>query len=140
MSDDPIGDAARKKRRRHKVPPGTACVFCGELDPDCLTAIDRTILEEHHIFGVAKLPDSKLWACPTCHRKLHVGLLDGGVDLTHPTKRIVLEILHVVLLASAVVFEALADTYRWLAAALRAFIDSLDDHCPAWRDLPEATL
>ena len=109
MSEDPIGDAARAARRRRKVPEGAACLFCGEQDPGCLTDVKRTILEEHHIAGVGNLPDAKLWACPTCHSKLHAGYLDGGVDLTHPAQRFVLEVIAVVLLASAVVLRMLAE-------------------------------
>ena len=89
---------------------------------------------------MGNLTDAKLWACPTCHRKLHAGYLDAGVDLAHPAQRFVLEVIAVVLLASAVVLRMLADTYEWLAAKLREFIDSLDNRCPVWRDLPEASL
>ena len=140
MSEDPIGDAARAAKRRRKVPEGAACPFCGEQDPGCLVEVDKSILEEHHIAGVANLPDATVWLCLNHHRRLHAGYLDGGVDLTHPAQRFVLEVIAVVLLASAVVFQMLADTYEWLAHKLREFIDSLDEQCPAWRDLPEATL
>jgi hypothetical protein len=139
MSEDPIRDAARTTRRRHKVPPGAACLLCAEKDPDCLIAVARTILEAHHIFGVGTLPDT-VWLCPTCHRKLHVWLLDAGLDFSHPAERILLEVIRIVLVASAVVFRTLADTYQWLAERLAAFIASLDNHCPTWRAIPEAQL
>ena len=140
MSDDPIGDAARAARRRHRVPEGSACVFCGEQDPDCLREIDRTILEEHHIAGVANLPDLTAWLCPTCHRKLHVDMLDAGVDLSHPPRRILLVVVAIVLGACVALLRKLADTFEWLIRLLWLFIAALDGEYPGWRDLPEATL
>ena len=139
MSDDPIGDAARERRRRHRVPEGTACPICGEQDPACLVEVDRTFLEEHHLFGRGNLPDTA-WLCRNCHGKLHVAMLDAGIDLSHPQQRFVLRIIQVVLQSCSVLFVALADTFKWLAHLLGEFIDSLDAELPAWRDLPEATL
>lgn len=140
MSDNPIGDAARETRRRLKVPQGTACPLCGEQDPVSLTEVDKTILDEHHIAGVANLPDLTVWLCPTCHRKVHADMLDAGVDLAHPPKRIVLVVVTVVLGACAVLLRKLADTFDWLVHLLGLLIDSLDSEYPSWRDLPEATL
>jgi hypothetical protein len=140
MSDDPIGEAARAAKRRHKVPPGTACPFCGEQDPACLVEVDKTILEEHHIAGVANLPDLTVWLCPTCHRKLHVDMLDGDVELSHPPRRVLLVVVAVVLGACVALMRKLADTFEWLVGLLWLFIGSLDGEYPGWRDLHEATM
>jgi hypothetical protein len=132
MSDDPIGDAARAARRRHRVPEGSACVYCGEQDP--------ALLEKHHIAGVGNLPDLTVWHCKNCHAKQHVDLADAGVDLAHPPRRFVLEVVAVVLVACAVLFRGLADTFVWLAHLLRECIASLDREAPNWRAIPEAAM
>lgn len=139
MSEDPIRNAARATRRRHKVPPGTGCPFCGLKDPDYLIEVGRSLFDEHHVFGVTNLPDT-VWLCPTCHRRVHIGLQDAGVDLSHTAERIVLEVICVVLVASAVVFRMLANTYEWLAQNLQEFIAALDKAHPTWRAMPEAVL
>jgi hypothetical protein len=140
MSEDPIGDAARAARRRRKVPEDAACLFCGEQDPGCLIEVDKSILEEHHIAGVANLPDATVWLCLNHHRRLHAGYLDAGVDLSHPPRRFVLSVIVVVLGACAVLLRKLADTFDWLVHLLRLLIASLDCEYPGWRDLPEAGL
>jgi hypothetical protein len=140
MNDDPIGKAARKTRRRHKVPEGTVCPLCTEQDPDCLIEVDKTIFEAHHIAGVANLPDDTVWVCCNCHRKLHIVLSDEGVNLVHPEKRMLLKVVQALLVGCAVFFRKLADTFLWLARLLGELIGSLDEELPSWRDLPEATL
>ena len=140
MSDDPIGEAARAAKRERKVPPGTACPFCGEHDPACFVEVDKTMLEDHHIAGVGNLPHLTVWLCRNCHRKLHVDMLDAGVDLTHPPKRILLVVASVILVAAAALLRKLADTFVWLAGLLGLFIASLDSEYPEWRELLEAAL
>jgi hypothetical protein len=140
MSDNPIGDAARAARRLHGVPEGAACPLCGEQYRGCLVEVDKTILEEHHIAGVANLPGLTVWLCPTCHDKLHAGYLDAGIDLSHPPQRFVLKVVQVVLEACAVLFVTMAETFKWLAHLLGEFIDGLDREHPDWRDMAEATL
>ncbi len=140
MNDDPIGKAARASRRKRRVPEGTICLLCGAQDSDVLNEYDRSIFEAHHIAGVANLPDDTVWLCCNCHRKVHIALTDEGVDLAHAEKRTVLRVIQVLLVGCAVLFRKLADTFLWLAHLLGAFIDSLDDELPGWRELPEASL
>lgn len=74
--ENAIANAARRARRRARVPEGAVCLMCGEPDLDVLRAVDRSLLENHHVAGVANIADLTVWLCPTCHRKLHVRLLD----------------------------------------------------------------
>lgn len=140
MKEDPIGNAARKARREHRVPPGTVCALCGEQDCECLIAVDRTILDEHHIFGEGNLSEPTVWLCPTCHRKLHIAMEDAGIDLTHPKEHFVVKVVALVLLVCAVLFRALADTFEWCGHKLSDFADGLDRDHPTWRTMPEAAL
>lgn len=140
MNDDPIGKAARKTRRRQRVPEGTVCLLCGQQDLDLLYETNRSIFEAHHIAGFGYLPEDTVFLCCNCHHKVHIALTDEGVDLTHPEKRTVLKVIQALLAGCAVLFRKLADTFLWLARLLGEFIDSLDDELPSWRELPEATL
>ncbi len=140
MSEDPIGSAARAAKIRRRVPEGMACPLCGEQDPACLAEVNKTVLEDHHIAGAANMPDLTVWLCRNCHRKLHLDMLDEGVDLTHPPQRVLLAVIGVVLVAAAALLHKLADTFIWLAGLLGVFVASLDIEYPQWRDLPEAAL
>ena len=136
--DDAIANAAREARRRARVPDGSVCFICGLSNPDCLVEVDRTLLEEHHVAGIANVPDLTVYLCPNCHRLLHMPLRDKGLDFSRPVARLLLEVIVYVLLGTSVLSARAARTYAAFADALRVLIASLDAHCADWRTLPEA--
>jgi hypothetical protein len=140
LEEDPVRNAARRARRRKRIPEGSACFFCGLTDPDILIAANRTLLEEHHVAGIDNVCDLTVFLCPNHHRQLHVGLLDAGLDFSRPVTRCLLEVVVCVLLGTSVLFAAAAATYSELAEQVRALIAAMDANCAEWRALPEAVI
>lgn len=139
MNDEnPIANAARRARRRARVPEGAVCLMCGEPDLGVLRAVERSLLEEHHVAGIDNAPDLIVYLCPTCHRKLHIRLLDLGLDFSCPENRLLLEVIVYVLLGTSALFAEMAKLFAALAEALRAQIATLDVNFAGWRELPES--
>ncbi len=110
----------------------------GERNPVVLRLVDRTLLDLHHVAGVANVADLKVPVCANCHRKLHGQLLELGLDFEQPANRMVLDVLYHLVMGMSVVFEKFAEVLRAIGRALRALIDALDEHFRGWRELPEA--
>lgn len=125
---DPRRNDLRKERRRRLYGENAACLCCGEVDPSAF----------HHLAGKENDPALEGPFCLNCHAKGHEALRDAGVDISHDPHRSFPERLEAVIRSLAVLFELLADRLFEWANRLRLFIDALDAHLPAWRELPEA--
>ena len=136
--DEVIRKAMRETRRTVKLGPEAYCLCCGERNPVRLRLVNRTLLDMHHVAGVANVPDLKVPVCANCHRQLHERLLELGLDFEQPGNRMLLEVLYHLVMGLSVVFEQLAKLLLAIGGALRAFIDALDEHFRGWRELPEA--
>jgi hypothetical protein len=137
--EDAIANAARRARRRARVPEGAVCLMCGEPDLGVLRAVDRSLLDNHHVAGIANIADLTVWLCPTCHRKLHVRLLDKGLDFRDSDPRLLLNVVVYVLEGAGALFAQMAEYFEILAKAVRAQIAALDARFDEWRQLPEST-
>ncbi len=136
--DEVIRSAVRRTRRTVKLGPDACCVCCGMQNPPALRLVKRTLLDMHHVAGVAELPDLMVPVCANCHRMLHDKLLELGLDFEQPGNRMLLEVLYHLVMGLSVIFEQLAALLQAIGRALRALIDALDEHFRGWRDLPEA--
>lgn len=116
----PIENDARKAARGRRI-AGSACALCGLTDPDVLVAVDRTLLEFHHVAGVANDPAAGAWLCRNCHALVTEAQRDFGVDLRHDEDRASLERLEAALRSLASFFVLLADR-------LVAWADSVSEH------------
>jgi hypothetical protein len=128
-------NAARKSKRTRIFGPNAVCYFCPFANPIGLIAIDRTVLEEHHVAGVNHDPRLQLPVCRNCHALLHEGYLDGGVALRR--QRSLLETLAEIDRALAVFFRAASIAHADRANQLDQFIDALDHALPNWRSICE---
>ena len=89
--------------------------------------LDR-LLEEHHIVGETHDPNLIVTLCLNCHREITERLAREGVSM-HPQEN-VLKLIALMLRGSAVLFEALATSYRKWATLL----ESRSEQCnKTWR-------
>jgi hypothetical protein len=135
---DPIGNDARRERRRRGLPEEAACVICGETDPVALVKAPQSLMERHHLGGEANDPDLTVVLCLTHHRVQTNDQAGAGVDLTRARERTVLESLISVLNGLALFFHALAHSLNTWAEKVGSLVAQLDASDPKWRDLPAA--
>ena len=126
----PIRTARRKVLREDRLGSNAFCLFCGYACLESLTHVSRKwleargipkdrldrLLEEHHTLGQAHDPDVTVTLCLNCHRKITEGLAGEGVSM-HPERNLH-KLIALVLRASAVLFDALAASYRKWASLL----------------------
>ncbi len=129
----------RKALRARRLGADDCCVLCGEQSPDCLLRVRRSLLEGHHLAGVASDPTLLVTLCRNCHAIVTEAQRDAGVDLTHEQARSLLDRLEGVLRGAALFFALLAARLEQWAEKLSCLIGALDARYPAWRSLPEAT-
>ena len=127
---DPADAMLRRERKARRLPPGAACVICGETDP--------LLLEVHHIAGAANDPGSTVVLCLNHHRQQSADQGAAGVDLDSRRTRTLLERIVSWLRGLALFFAMLATGCRDMADRLAAFVEELDANFPGWRALPKA--
>lgn len=81
------------------------------------------LLQDHHVVGEAHDPDLIVTLCLNCHREITEGLAAEGVSM-HPQGNL-LKLIALMLIASAVLFESLAASYRKWAALLESRSEDL---------------
>ena len=131
---DAVGADARRNRQARRLPPGAACVLCGEGEIAVLkqVKVKRSLLDGHHVFGQANEATVLAVLCPTCHAKatalqLDVGAMPPGGRGSH------LEAMELALRSLGSFFELLADAMYRFAMYLGQAIASLDEYAPDWR-------
>src|SRR5438067_298265 len=121
---DPIRTARRTALREKQVAECPFCLFCGYACLEALTRVTRAWLEEngidedrlkrlleaHHLLGAAHDPNTLVTLCLNCHREITEKLAREGVSM-RPEKNLH-KLVALVLRASAVLFECLANSYR----------------------------
>jgi hypothetical protein len=126
---NPIRTATRKTGREERLGKHAFCTFCGYACLESLTQVSLDwleargipigrFLEEHHIAGEAHDPDLMVTLCMNCHREITEGLAREGVSM-RPEKNLP-KFIAMMLRASAVLFESLADSYRKWANLLES--------------------
>jgi hypothetical protein len=128
----PIRTARRKSQREDRLGTDAFCLFCGYACLESLTHVSRKwleakgipkryldrLLEEHHIIGHAHDPDLVVTLCLNCHSEITEGLAREGVGM-RPQKNLH-RLIAQVFRASAVLFDALAASYRRWATLLES--------------------
>ena len=116
---DPIGDDLRQVRRARRLGAGAVCVLCGVENP-VEPRVERSLLEAHHLGGVANDARLTVVVCRNCHARLtEAGRVDG-VELDHDDDRPLLERLEAVLRGQAAFDELRAQRARVWADELAA--------------------
>jgi len=113
----------RDARRKERVGQFPFCLSCGYACLECLTTVTRRwlkekgipddylyrLLQEHHIEREAINPDLVVTLCLNCHKEIEEGLANEGVSF-YPEKNLH-KLIALVLRASAVLFDSLANSY-----------------------------
>ena len=133
---DPIASETRRAKRERLLGENPACVLCGLTAIESLRAVERSVLEAHHIVGEANDDELTVPLCRNCHALISERERDAGVPRKRPAT--VLHKLLAVFRAFAVMFAALAQKCAAWAEALRGLIERLDAACPEWRAFEEA--
>jgi len=120
----PIRTARRNAQREERLGKDAFCLFCGYGCLESLTQVTRKwleskgvspdwidrLLEDHHIVGEAHDPDLLITLCLNCHREITEGVAREGVSM-HPEKNVP-KLVALMLIATAVLFESLAKSFR----------------------------
>jgi hypothetical protein len=130
---DPIGDDVRKLRRARRLGAGAVCVLCGEENPVELRRARGSLLEAHHVGGLANDSQLTVIVCRNCHALLTEAARVSDVELGHRDDRQPLERLEAVLRGQADFDELLAQRQRAWADELAAEAARLDRDFPGWR-------
>jgi hypothetical protein len=126
----PIRAARRKTLRVERLGKNACCLFCGYGCLESLTKASRKLLEskgvpqdcidrlleDHHVVGEAHDPDLLITLCLNCHREVTEGLAREGVSMR--SEKSISKLVALILRASAMLFEALAKSYRHWANLL----------------------
>ncbi len=129
---DPLKSAARTAARAKKLGPDAACALCWTTTPAALTAVNRTLLERHHVAVRANDPELTVPLCRNCHVTVTERQREVGAVLTPPST-----ILHQVaaaLASLAAFFLSLGERCAAWAAALSGAIAGLDANYAGWQE------
>jgi hypothetical protein len=126
----------RKMRRLRELGDNPSCALCGESNPETLTRCTRSLLENHHIAGMANDSEMTVVLCLTCHRKATEKQRLCGVELCHQPRNL-LERLVNVLNGLASFFLLAGEILLNWAERLTKVLAGLDANHPGWRSLPE---
>ena len=130
------GQAARRAERRRNLPPGAACMLCGESEPELLRQVGRRLLEKHHHLGRANDPEATVTLCRNCHWRCSLGQLDDAVPLASQETALERDIAALLNLASF--FQQCGAAIGRLVATLIRHREGLDRDHPDWRKRPWA--
>ncbi len=133
---DPIGADRRAEHTARGLAADAACVICGERNPQILTEVGGSILEQHEPGGRANHLHPHAVLCLNHHRIETTRQLAAGVDLEGASDRSWLEKLVSVLLGIGLFLKSAGETLIDHARQLGILLELLDRHFPAWRTLP----
>src|SRR2546423_7988033 len=74
-------NVARRARRARMFPANAECVLCGYANPVALIAAEKTLLEEHHVFGAAFDDGTRIPLCRNCHAEITEGIRATGASM-----------------------------------------------------------
>jgi hypothetical protein len=128
----------RKELRARRLGHDASCALCGKRNPEALRRLHRSLLEEHHLAGVASDSALTVTVCRNCHAELSESQRDHDLDLEHGRDRTALEAVEALLRGLALFVAKLAERLFEWAESLSDLIRALDSAFPEWRALPEA--
>ena len=140
MDRGPTRTEVREARRRQRLGPGAACVFCGEgalealkrvTDPALASAVRRVLLEAHHPLGRANDPNLTIVLCRNHHAKATESLSRGAVPMWFQSHVLDREIAR--RKAWAVFLRDAANAEDRAAEELEGVAEWLDADLPDWR-------
>ena len=111
------------------------CVLCGYANPVALIAANRTLLEEHHVFGAAFDDDTRIPLCRNCHAEVTEGIRATGASMRPQPS--LFENLIEANKALEVYHRCAAITCAHNASELQRRVDTLDALFPEWRSIEE---
>jgi len=111
-------------------------MLCALRDPAALVATNRTLLESHHVVGVANAPRLTMPLCRNHPAIAHEKLRDAGAEMRPPQS--LLEKFIAILYALGAFFMSLGAHCAEWADSLVEFVRALDERSPDWRSMAEA--
>jgi hypothetical protein len=130
-----INTERRRARRNARIGPDARCALCGEANPEVLIRVKRTILEAHHIVGLANDVTATVILCRNCHAKVTEKQREFA---SFEAPESLLDKAIAVLRHLAALFYVVADMMRVLADQLVALLSGLSARYPDWQTMPEA--
>src|SRR4051812_8907301 len=88
---DPIGADRRAAEAARRLPADAACALCGERNPEVLTRVGRSLLEQHEPGGRSNHREPRVVLCLNHHRIETTRQLAAGVSLESDEQRSRLE-------------------------------------------------
>jgi hypothetical protein len=128
-------NVARRARRARMFPANAVCAWCGYANPVALIAVDKTLLEEHHVFGAAFDDGTRIPLCRNCHAELTEGIRATGASMRPQPS--LFENLIQANKALEVFHRCAAITHNRVANELQRRVDALDVLFPEWRSIEE---
>ena len=128
-------NAARRARTPRKFSPNAVCQWCGYSNPVALLMVEKTLLEEHHVFGAANDDGTRIPLCRNCHAEMTVGIQETGATMRH--QRSIFETLVEVNKALEVFHKSAAIAHGKFASDLERKVVALDERLPEWREIEE---
>jgi hypothetical protein len=114
-------------------PPNAVCALCGYANPVALIAANKTLLEEHHVFGAAFDDGTRIPLCRNCHAEITEGIRATGVSMRPQPS--LFENLIGANKAHEVYYRCAAMTCARNASELQRRVDALDELDPNWRSI-----
>ena len=126
-----IRDEGVRAARERKFGPDACCARCGITDLDKLVHFNRTVLDDHHIFGANHAPEVTEMLCRNCHAEATEEMRKGGAVLREQST--VLDTVAAVMHNQGVTLEAWSKMSKEWASHVKAFRHVLDAKFPKWR-------
>lgn len=132
---DPVGKAVREQRRRERLGENPVCVLCDVDDPRALVPADPRLIEEDHVFGRQRDPDTTVPLCRNHHAILTEERRDAGISMQSGPNP--LEETAQKHRSLGLFFRRLGNALCEDAEAIWDAVERLDRDCPEWRDVLE---
>lgn len=132
---NPARNAARSARRARMFGPEAVCHWCLYANPVALVMVEKTLLEEHHVFGAAFDDGTRIPLCRNCHAELTVGIQETGATMRPQPS--FFEKLVEMDRASEVFHRAAALAHGRRAKEMETRVDALNERFPDWRSIEE---
>jgi len=127
--------AASRARRGRVFGPDAVCQWCGYANPVALVMVEKTLLEEHHVFGGAFDDGTRIPLCRNCHAEMTVGIHETGTTMR--PQRSLFETLIQVNRALQVFHRSASLAHGRWARELETRIVALDARDSDWRSIED---
>jgi hypothetical protein len=127
----------RRVRRARVFGPEAVCVLCRYANPAALVMMEKTLLEEHHVYGAAFDDATRIPVCRNCHAELTEQVRATGATMR--SKRTLFENLIEMSSIEGIYHRAAAIACDRMASELRRRVVALDERAPGWRSIDKET-